>query len=173
MPKTRAQKEEAVSSLVANINDAKAAVFANYQGLTVPQLEELRGQCREAGVNCIASKKTLVKRALSDAGMDVDTKAFQGGIVSFFGTTDEVTPAKIVAEFAKKNTVVTIFGGLLEGQYINDKKVKELSALPSKEELLAKLVGSLNAPVSGFVNVLAGNLRGFVGVLNVIKEAKA
>ena len=173
MPKTRAQKEEAVSSLVANINDAKAAVFANYQGLTVPQLEELRGLCREAGVHCIASKKTLVKRALSDAGMDVDTKAFKGGIVSFFGKTDEVTPAKIVANFAKDNEVVTIFGGMLEGQYIDDKKVKELSSLPSKEELLAKLVGSLNAPVSGFVNVLAGNLRGFVGVLNAIKEAKA
>ncbi|MBU0661377.1 50S ribosomal protein L10 [Patescibacteria group bacterium] len=173
MAKTRVQKEESISKIVTSINEAKAVVFANYQGLTVSKMEELRGKCREAGITCVASKKTLVKRALHDAGMDVDTKAYKGGVVAFFCAEDEVSPAKIVAEFAKENDIVTIFGGVLEGQYIDDVKVKELSSLPSKEQLLAQLVGSLNAPISGFVHVLAGNLRGLVTVLDAIKKQKA
>lgn len=172
MAKTKLQKEEAVQALSASIADAKAVVFANYQGLQVADMEALRANCREQGVSCVASKKTLVKRALSEQGMDVDTKAFDGGVAAFFGT-DEVSAPKVVAEFAKDHEMVTIFGGVLEGAYIDADQVTALSKLPSKEELLAKMVGSLNAPVSGFVNVLAGNLRGLVNVLNGIKDAKA
>jgi large subunit ribosomal protein L10 len=105
--------------------------------------------------------------------MDVDTKAYAGGVVSIFGTGDEVAPAQIIATFAKTHDVMTIFGGILEGKYIDAIKVTELSKLPSKEQLYAQLVGTLNAPISGFVNVLAGNLRGLVQVLNAIKEQKA
>lgn len=173
MAKTKAQKEAAALALAENLKSAKAAVFANFQGLTVPETEELRAQCRENNIVLTASKKTLLKRALSDVGLDVDTKAFEGGVAAAFGTDDEVAPAQVIAKFAKDHEIVTIFGGVLEGKYIDAAKVTELSKLPSKEELYAKLVGSLNSPVSGFVNVLAGNLRGLVGVLNAIKEQKA
>jgi large subunit ribosomal protein L10 len=174
MAKQRKVKEELVQDIVSNINASKATVFANFQGLSVAAMEELRSACREANVACIASKKTLLKRALTEAGIeDVDTKAFDGAPAVFFGLDDEVAPAQIVAKFAKKHDVVTLFGGVLEGAYIDAAKVKELSALPSKDELLAKMVGSLNAPVSGFVNVLAGNIRGLVTVLGAIKDQKA
>jgi len=152
---------------------AKSVVFANFQGLTVVDMESLRAECRENDITCVASKKTLVKRALSDAGLgDVDTKAFEGGVAAFFGNSDEVAAAKIVAKFAKDHEVVKVFGGVLEGSFIESEKVIALSKLPSKEELLAKMVGSLNAPVSGFVNVLAGNLRGLVNALSAIKDTK-
>jgi large subunit ribosomal protein L10 len=173
MPKTRHQKEQSVKDLTDQIKTAKSAVFANFQGLKVSESEELRAKCREAGVTYNASKKTLVKRALGDAGFDVDTKTFEGGVATVFGAEDEVAPAQIIADFAKDHEVVTIFGGILEGEFINAAKVTELSKLPSKQQLLGQLVGTLNASVSGFVNVLAGNLRGLVNVLNAVKETKA
>lgn len=173
MAKTKLQKQEAIDALSTQLKESKSAVFANFQGLKVSESEALRGKCRESGVTYVASKKTLVKRALSDAGLDVDTKAFEGGVAAVFGTTDEVAPAQVIADFAKDHEVVTIFGGVLEGQFIDAAKVKELSKLPSKQQLLGQLVGTLNAPVSGFVNALAGNLRGLVNVLNAVKESKA
>lgn len=171
MAKTRQQKEGAVQELAEHLKSAKSVVFANFQGLTMKDSDEFRGQCREASVNYTASKKTLIKRALGMIGLDIDAKAFQGGI-SVVAGGDEVGPAKLVADFAKTHEVMTIFGGMLEGAFIDAAKVKELSKLPTKQQLLGQLVGTLNAPISGFVNVLAGNIRGLVTVLNAIKDKK-
>lgn len=174
MPKSKVEKKATVETLVMGLKSAKGVVFANFQGLTVAQTEALRKACRAENVTVLAAKKTLVKRALEEIGLgDIITKDFKGGIAAFMGATDEVAPAKVVATFAKGAELVTFFGGILEGKFIDAAMVKSLSALPSKLELLAKLVGTLNAPVSGFVNVLVGNLRGFVSVLNNIKNAKA
>lgn len=173
MPKTKQKKEQDIQALVESLKTAKSAVFANFQGLKVSESEELRGLCREQNIDYTATKKTLMKKALNDAGYDVDIKAFQGGVAAVFGKEDEVAPAQVIANFAKDHEIVEIFGGILEGKFIDSAKVKELSKLPSKHQLLGQLVGTLNAPVSGFVNVLAGNMRGLVNVLNGIKEAKA
>ncbi|PLX26154.1 50S ribosomal protein L10 [Candidatus Parcubacteria bacterium] len=173
MAKTKQTKEQAVQELVESLKNSKSAVFANFQGLKVSESEELRALCREQNVKYVATKKTLLKRALAELDLEVDTKAFEGGPAIVLGVEDEVAPAQILAKFAKDHELATMFGGILEGNYIDGEKVSELSKLPSKDELLAKMVGSLNAPVSGFVNVLAGNLRGLVSVLNNIKDAKA
>lgn len=173
MAKSKQTKEQAVQVLVEGLKNSKSAVFANFQGLKVSESEELRAICRKQGIKYIASKKTLLGRALKELGLDVDTGSFEGGPAVVFGTEDEVAPAQIVAKFAKAHQAISLFGGILEGAFIDTKKVTELSALPSKQELLAKMVGSLNAPISGFVNVLAGNLRGLVRVLSAIKETKA
>lgn len=172
MAKTRVQKEEALSSLTEGLKTAKGVVFANFQGLKVKESEELRKKCREEGVRYVASKKTILDRALKDAGHEVDAKAFSGGVSVVLGS-DEVAPAQIIAEYAKTHEVLKIFGGILEGSFIDAAKVTALSKLPSKQQLLGQLVGTLNAPVSGFVNVLAGNLRGFVTVLDAVKEKKS
>jgi len=173
MPKSRKQKEATLSSLGGGLKSAKAAVFANFQGLTVAEADELRNLCRKEGIKVLVAKKTLVRKAFEELGLEADPKVYKGGVATFFGETDEVAPARIVSGFAKKHEVVAIFGGTLEGKYIDAVFVKNLAALPSKQELLAKLVGSMNAPVSGFVNVLAGNLRGLVSVLSNIQKAKA
>lgn len=172
MAKTRQIKEQTLKSLTEGLKNSKSAVFANFQGLKVTDSEELRKKCRELNIDYIASKKTLLKNALKDLNLEVDTKSFEGGVAVVLGKEDEVAPAQVIAKFAKKHEVVSVFGGILEGKFIDSSKVIELSNLPSKQELLAKLVGTINAPVSGFVNVLAGNLRGLVTVLNAIKDTK-
>ncbi len=172
MPKTRQQKEATLIALSDQIQKSKSVVFANFQGLKVSESEELRAECREQGIGYVASKKTLLQRALTDAGIETNVDAFDGGIAVVFGGQDEVAPAQVIAKFAKTHEVVKIFGGVLEGAFINSAKVTALSKLLSKDELLTKMVGSLNAPVLGFVTVLAGNLRGLVTVLSAIKDAK-
>ena len=173
MPKSKQQKVTTVSSLVKGLKDGKAAVFANFQGLTVADSESLRRECRAQGVDVLVVKKTLVKRACDEAGFEnVNPTSFTGGIATFISKTDEVSPAKIVSNFAKTHEVVTVFGGILEGKFLNKEEVEALSKLPSKTELYGRLVGSLNAPISGFVNVMAGNLRGLVTVLKAIGDKK-
>lgn len=173
MAKTQVQKKEIVDVIATNLQSAKSAVFANFQGLKMEDIDALRDICKDQDVYYTAGKKTLVKIALQNAGFEVDTKEFDGGVAVFLGMKDEVAPAQIVAKFAKTHDVVKIFGGILEGQFIDSAKVTQLSALPSKQQLLGQLVGTLNAPVSGFVNVLAGNLRGLATVLSAIKDQKA
>lgn len=174
MAKTKQQKNETMEKLVSNMKSAPSVVFANYQGLKMKDSVELRNKCREAGVLYIASKKTLINKALVEAGISgIDVKGFEGAVAAVFASKDEVAPAQLLADFAKKHDMVKMFGGVLEGAFINSEKVNALSKLPSKQQLLGQLVGTLNAPVSGFVNVLAGNLRGLVNVLNAIKDKGA
>ena len=137
-------------------------------------MEGLRRKAREENVQVLVAKKTLMKLAAKEAGFDnVDTTVLPNSIVTLRSSEDEVAPAKLVADFAKTFETVSIEGGVLEGAYASKDDMVALSKLPSKQELYAKIVGSLNAPVSGFVNVLAGNLRGLVTVLSQIQEQKA
>jgi len=167
MPKTREQKKQEIEDLVKKLQDNKSVVFANYSGLKVKDTEDLRTECRENGLWCGMAKKNLLKLALKNLG--IENSEIEGEIVALFGS-DEVTPAKIAAEFAKKNEALKIVSGVIDGKFANKDQMIALSKLPSKEELLARMVGSINAPVSGLVNVLAGNLRNFVYVLNAIKS---
>ncbi len=173
MPKTRAQKEEIVSELAGHFGGMKAAVFTQISGFTMEDADKLRSKGRESGVTSFVAKKTLLVRALKEAGIDAPMDGLQGSILTSVGTQDEVSAAKLVAAFIKDREAMKMVGGVLEGKLVDGKAVKVLSTLPSKQELLAKLVGTLNAPVSGFVNVLAGNLRGLVTVLGAVKDKKA
>ncbi|MAG28992.1 50S ribosomal protein L10 [bacterium] len=173
MPKTRQQKEETFSQAKADIKDAKSLVFVGYHGLTVPQVEELRSQLREEQVKLQVIKKTLIKKVLDDAGIDVDVKNLGDGLAVAYSLNDEVSAAKVLANFQKDNEALQLYGGVLEEKFIDDAGIMALSKLLSKPELYAKLVGSINAPVSGFVNTLGGVMRGMVNVLNGIKDAKA
>lgn len=172
MAKTKAQKELTLKDLSERIGAAKSLVFANFQGLKVKESDELRELCRGQNIGYFIAKKTLVAKALKEKGLAVDAKAFQGGVSVLFGNEDEIAPAQIAANFAKTHEAMKLFGGVLEGAYIDGAKVAELAKLPSKQQLLGHLVGTLNAPISGFVNVLAGNLRGLVTVLSAIKDKK-
>ena len=173
MPKTRKQKKELVENLSKDIKGSKGVVFSTYMGLSVGDFEDLREQLRAEGAKINVAKKTLIKLALEKAGhKDIDAKGFDSG-VAITVADDEVMPAKILANFAKTHENVEFYGGILEENFIDAAKVAELSKLPSKDELYAKMVGSLNAPISGFVNVLSCNLRGLLNALNAIKEAKA
>ncbi len=172
MPKTREQKEMTAARLADMLRGAKSVVFAKYEGLPVKDIETLRRQAKEQGVVYTVVKKTLLRRALQAVGFAVDPKAFDGNFATVVGKTDEVTPAKLVAAFAKEHEAMKIAGGVFEGKAMDAAGMVALAKLPTKKELLGSLVGTLQAPVSGFVNVLAGNLRGLVTVLGAIREKK-
>jgi len=173
MPKTKEQKKQIIEDLTDKFKSFKSLVFTDYKGLTVKDSSELKRLCKKQGIEYIVAKKTLIAKALENAGLkDIDVKNLQGNIALVIGFEDEVGPAKIVAKYAKDHEALKMLGGIMESKFIDLNQVTALSKIPSKVELLAKLVGSINAPVFGFVNVLAGNLRGLVQVLNSIKEQK-
>lgn len=174
MALSRKQKEQIIKDLTDSLSRTKSVIFADFQGLKMPEIEELRGKCIEENIGYTVAKKTLLNIALENAGIkNVDAKSIEGSIATLFGLEDEVAPAKILAEFAKNHNALEIKGGILEGALVPLEEVIKLSKLPSKAELYAKVVGSINAPISGFVNVLAGNIRGLVYALNAIKETKS
>ncbi|MCK5211337.1 50S ribosomal protein L10 [Candidatus Parcubacteria bacterium] len=174
MAKTKAQKVVIFNDLKEKLDQSKSVVFTSFNSLTVSDNNELRQKLREQDSEYLVVKKTLLRLALDKIGLkDVDIKQFKGKIAAVFGYVDEVAPARAVADFQKEHKGTLDFvGGILENKLISAEEVEKLSQLPSKNELYAKLVGSINAPVSGFVNVLAGNLRGLVNVLKAVQESK-
>lgn len=169
---TKEQKIELVKNLAEKLKNSKATVFSDFKGLNVKDMTALRAELREKSVDMQVIKKTLLTIAMKDAGIELDATKFEGQIAVAVAREDEVEAAKIIAKMAKMNENLKIVGGLLGKNILSKEEVVALSKLPSKDELLAKLVGTLNAPVSGFVNVLAGNLRGLVQVLKAVSEAK-
>ncbi len=174
MPSTKVLEEKklVVKTLAAKIKEAKSIVLADYRGLTVEQDTQMREAFRKEGVEYKIYKNTLTKLAAQQnniTGLDV---FLEGPTAIAFSNTDPVAPAKLLAEFAKKFDKLELKAGVVEGKVIDEKGVKELANLPSREELLAKMLGSLNAPITGLVNVLNGNIRGLVVALNAIKEQK-
>ncbi|OGY83739.1 MAG: 50S ribosomal protein L10 [Candidatus Kerfeldbacteria bacterium RIFCSPHIGHO2_12_FULL_48_17] len=173
MAKTRSQKQDFVKKLAADIGESKGIAFASYVKLTVKETEELRKKLREAGSRLVMSKKTLLSLALKDNNIELAEDSLAGPVTIGLGK-DEVLPAKTLYEFAKTHKdQVKLVGGVFEGAFIGLAKVTALASLPSKQELLAKAVGSIKAPLSGLVNVLQGNLRGLVVALKAISEQKA
>lgn len=174
MSKTKEQKRTILKQLNDKIAKAKSIIFTKYSGLTVKENEDLRLRLRQENNEYYVAKKTLFGLALKDkaiAGLDI--KKLEGQIAAIFGYSDEVSPAKIVGQFKKdKEGKIEFVGGILENKYIGISEVVNLATLPSKQELYAKIVGSINAPVSGLVNALAGNFRNLTGVLNTISEKK-
>lgn len=173
MAKTRERKEEELQLLHEKFGKSKSVVFAQYLGLNVADVHTLRTELRQEGNEMVVAKKSLIGLMLEKAGLEKNAmEDMEGGIAVIFGYEDEVAPAKVVAAFAKKHEVVGFRGGILEGAFISAEKVTALSAVPSRPELYAKLVGSLNSPISGFVNVLGGPMRGLVQTLSQIQQQK-
>ncbi len=179
MPKNKIQKGEIFRDLNERIKKSKSLVFAGFNAFGVKDNEDLRDKLRKAGGEYYVAKKTLMNLALKENNLNVNVKDFEGKVAVIFSYEDEVAPAKILGNFRKerdkdKDKAGGIFflGGVLEGKLLSRKEVEALSELPSKIELYARLVGSINAPISGFVGVLAGNLRGLVAVLKAIEAKK-
>ncbi len=171
MAKTRQKKEQALAEVTALLKDARGVVFADYGGLTVKDMQELRRSLRQNGVGYEVVKKTLLSRALKAVGLTaVDTAVLQGMVSLATSATDEVEPAKQLVDFAKTHENLKVMGGVLEAAFVDRTKVMALAKLPGKQQLLGQLVGTLAAPLSGFVNVLQGNLRGLVQVLRAAAE---
>lgn len=165
-------KEAVVADIQAKFEKAQSVVFIDYRGLTVSEVTELRNKMRSAGVEYRVLKNSMIKRAVDNLGIQGVDEVLAGPTAVAFGYEDPVAPAKILVDFVKAAKKTEIKGGVLAGKGIDVAGVKYLAELPSKEQLLAKMMGSLNAPITGFVMVLSGVLRNFVCALNAIKEKK-
>lgn len=173
MAKTRKEKEAIVAHAADKFRTMKAAAFSSISGYTMAQADALREKAREQDVEIFITKKTLLAHAVKEAGLDdIDPRAFEGSILTAVSFGDEVSAAKLLKEFSKENEAFQLVAGVLEGKGLTAAEVEQLASLPSKQQLLGQLVGTLNAPISGFVNVLAGNMRGLVTVLTAIKDQK-
>ena len=174
MPKenTLNQKREVIEGIGSKMKAAKGMVFADYRGLTVEQDTELRSALRKAGVEYKVVKNTLTRFAAKENGLE-DLDSYLNGPTAMASSEDAVAPAKILSEFAKKYDKLEIKVGVVEGKVIDVNGVKALAELPSREVLIARVLGGFNAPITGLVNVLNGNIRGLVVALNAIAEQKA
>lgn len=170
-------KQAVVAQLKEQLESAKGVVLTSYKGLTVAQDTELRRELREAGVSYHVVKNTMLRIAAKEAGIEGIEEHLEGTTAFAFSTEDAVAPAKVIRGFIKKNKledaeVLTVKVGMVEGKVIGVDEVKALAALPSREELIAKLLGSMNAPISNTVNVLQGVIRNAVYVLDAIRSQK-
>lgn len=175
MPKSKQQKRDVLASLTDKIQRAKSIVFTSFNALPVKDNEELRLKLRAENSEYYVAKKTLLDLAFKANPVEgLNVKDLDGKVATIFSYEDEVAPAKIVFGFRKeREDKIAFIGGVLEGRFLSKTDMESLAQLPSKQELYAKMVGSMNAPISGFVNVLAGNMRGLVTALKAIADAKS
>ena len=167
------KKEAQVAELKEQLANAQNLFFTSYAGLTVADITKLRGELRKDGSSYSVVKNTLFSIA---AGKDLAAQleailAGPTGIV--FAGTDPVAPAKALKTFADDNQALKIKAAYIDGNLVDATQVNVLATLPSKAELIAKLVGSLASPLRGLVTVLSGNQSGLVRVLDAIREQKA
>ena len=147
-------KQPIVQEISENIKDAQSVVVVDYRGLTVAEDTQLRKALREAGVTYKVYKNTLVKRAIEGTEFESLTEALEGPNAFAISTTDATAPARILAKFAKTAPALEIKAGVVEGNYYDETGMKAIAAVPSREELLSRLLGSLQSPVANFARVL-------------------
>ena len=167
MHSIRPEKAAKVSELKDLMTGSKGVILVDYCGLTVAEDTDLRRKMREAGVTYMVAKNTFVRIAAKEAGIEGLDSFLEHNTALAFSAEDPVAPAKILSEFAKDHKA-----GILDGAVIGLDEVKALADLPSREVLLAKLIGSMQAPISGLVNVLHGTLRNFVYVVDAVRQKK-
>ncbi|MBI4126816.1 MAG: 50S ribosomal protein L10 [Deltaproteobacteria bacterium] len=169
----RTQKEVEIQKLGKQFSEAKAFLFSGYRGLKVQAITTLRGQLRKERVGLKVVKNRLVKRVLAERGLNDLEQFLDGPTALAWAESDPVSAAKVLVEFAKENESLVLRGGWLEGKTITLKDIETLAKLPSREVLLAKALGSMQAPATNFARVLAAVPKALVTALNAIKEKKA
>ena len=172
MPNIQA-KEPVVQDIKVKLEASQGAVLADYRGLNVAEVTELRNKLREAGVEFKVVKNTLTRIAAHQIGLEGLDPYLEGPTAIAFGADDPVAPAKILSEFAKTHKDLELKAGVLEGKVIDLEGIKALANLPAREVLLAKVLGGMQAPMYGFAGVLQGTLRSLVYALNAVREKKA
>ena len=169
---SREKKKKILEDLKEKISKQKAIIFVDFTGLKVKDFSDLRKRLKSIGSELKVAKKTLMGIVFKKAKLEIEPKKLPGEIALVFGYKEEILPAKIVFQFSQENPNLKILGGVLENNFFEAEKIIELAKLPSREELLARLVGSISAPISNLTNVLEGNLRNLVYLFSQIKVSK-
>jgi large subunit ribosomal protein L10 len=167
---TREKKRKILEQLKEKIEKQKIMIFIDFTGVKSKDLFSLRKKLKEVGNEIKVAKKTLINLALKEKNLNViDVRKMLGEVAVIFGMKDEISSAKTVYEFSKENKNLKILGGILEKNFIGPEKIEELAKLPTKEELLAKLVSDISAPISNFVYLLKSIPQSLVFVLSQIQ----
>ena len=167
------QKKATVAELIEKLKAAQAGVLVDYRGLTVSEDTELRRKLREANVEYTVVKNTLTRFAAKEVGLDELDGVLNGPTSLAISETDPVAPAKVISDFAKNNEKVEIKAGFLDGKVISLDEIKTLANTPSRDTLIAKIMGSLNAPISDLVRTLQALVDNGVEPSEITKEAPA
>ena len=175
--KVTPKKEAVVAEIKGWLTSAKGVVLTSYKGLDVATDTQLRRELRAAGIQYKVVKNTMLRIAAKQANIEGLDLHLEGTTAMAFSAEDPVAPSKVICDFMKKNKledkgILTIKVGMVEGKVIDEKGVKALANLPSREQLVAKLLGSMNAPIANCVGVLSAVIRNFVGVVDAIREKK-
>jgi len=172
LPKARKeQKVEQVELLTEKLKNARVAVLTDYRGLTVSQMQELRGKLRTGNVEYRVVKNTLARRAADAAGYPALESQLKGPVAIAFGNDDLSLPPRLINEFVRATRLkLEVVGGLVEGRVFNRDQVRQLADLPSREVLLAQLLGTLQSPVGQLVGIMQTPLQQLRGVLEAYKS---
>ena len=166
-------KKLVVEEITSKIKASKAVVFVDYNKFTVAEVSELRNKCREAGCEYKVYKNTLVRKAFNNLGFNQFDETLNGPTAIAF-SADEITAAKLMSKAAKDyDTKIVVKCGFVDNAYVDKKGVEALATMPSREELVAKMLGSMQAPLSNFAGVLNNLVSGIVRVLARVAENKA
>ena len=168
MAKTKDQKEKIVEELTNDLKKQKSVIFVAIDKLKVKDISGLRRKLKEAGGKLKVAKKTLIKLTFEKNKLKLP-EDLTGEIALIFGLDNEISPIKSAFQFSKENDNLKLLSGIFEGKLVGKEEVIAIAQLPSREELLAQLVGTISAPMSGFINVLQGNIKGLIYALNAIK----
>ncbi len=167
------QKLETVAEIKDRFARAASVILVDYRGLSVKELQQLRGKLRESGCELTVYKNTLTEIAMRELAMPDLGTLLEGPSAFTFAYGDPVTPAKVLVTFAKEHKALEVKGGFIEHSVTDAEGVKALASLPSREELLAKLLGTMQNPTAGLVRVLAGPAGAFVRTLQAVADQKA
>lgn len=172
MPLSRAKKEELLAEYQEGVANAPHAFLLGYQGISVPKVTELRQKVRESGGSYVVVKNRLVLQAIEGKALGQLKERFTGATAVVYGDSEPVALAKVLFDFQKDAPFLEFKGGLLNGQPVEGEQIKDIANLPSREELIAKLLYLLQSPITRFVRTLAAVPRDFVLVLDQVRQKK-
>lgn len=168
-----AEKKAAVAAIKEKLSGAKVAVFTEFRGLNVHDLADLRAKLRSEGVEYRIVKNTLTKRAAHELDMESLDPYLEGPTAIAFGYDDEIAPARLLAEYARRHEDLKMKCAMLGTELLDEKRLKTLASVPSKEVLVARLLGSLQSPIAGLARACNSPIAAFVNVLHRVAEQKA
>ena len=170
---TKAFKQEKIEAMKENFSKAKVAVVTEYRGLTVEEITKLRRNLQKENSDYMVTKNTLAKVASKGTQFEVLADTLKGPVAIAFGFQDEVAPAKILTKFIKEVKKGEIIGAVLDGKLLNAKETEVLANLPTKEELYAKMLGSINSPATGIVGAVNAVMSSLVRAMDQVAKQKA
>lgn len=169
---TKAFKSEKIEEIKSKAEKAQVAVLTEYKGYSVEEITNLRRALQKEGGDYMVTKNTLAKIAFKGTDFEVLTDSMTGPIAIAFGFNDQVSPAKAVSKFIKDTKKGVILGGALDGKLLDAKEVEALAKLPSKEELIAKMLGSINSPASGIVGSVNAVMAQLTRAMAAVRDQK-